>query len=244
MLLALGAFALVGVGLWAKGGKDPVVPPAKEAAATGDTEHQPQSVALLTSLPILFAEQFGLAGSKSPVQAALEPDYRLEAVSVADKASLAPHRLLFMAHPRAQPAEALVELDAWVRSGGRLLLLADPRLDWPSDRPMGDRLRPPPDFADTGLLAHWGVQLEGPVAEGPVVEKIGDLSLVAISPGRLAMSGPDCRTDGDGFVARCAIGKGKVTVIADADFVNVAALDSEAGQNLALVRSELDRLAR
>ena len=50
-----------------------------------------------------------------------------------------------MAHPLAQPAEDLVALDDWVRGGGRVLLLADPMLEWPSKRPLGDPLRPPAD---------------------------------------------------------------------------------------------------
>ena len=62
-----------------------------------------------------------------------------------------------MAQPLAQPAEDLVALDDWVRGGGRVLLLADPMLEWPSKRPLGDPLRPPPMFMDTGLLAHWGL---------------------------------------------------------------------------------------
>ena len=74
--------------------------------------------------------------------------------------------MLLMAHPLAQPAEALVDLDRWVRDGGRLLLLADPKLDWPSKRALGDTLRPPPAFADTGLLAHWGLRLDAPADGG------------------------------------------------------------------------------
>ena len=45
---------------------------------------------------------------------------------------------MLLAHPMAQTADALVDLDRWVRGGGRVLLLADPRLEWPSERPLGD----------------------------------------------------------------------------------------------------------
>ena len=75
--------------------------------------------------------------------------------------------MLLAAQPRALPAEELVALDAWVRRGGRLLLLADPMLEWPSERPLGDRLRPPALFADTGLLQHWGLRLDAPDERGP-----------------------------------------------------------------------------
>ena len=82
-------------------------------------------------------------------------------ISVTDGAELAKGRLLLMAHPLAQTAENLVALDAWVRRGGRVLLLADPMLEWPSKRPLGDPLRPPPMFADTGLLAPLGPEARG-----------------------------------------------------------------------------------
>lgn len=205
------------------------------------------ALALITSLPILFGESFGLDGGAAALPAKLGETYDLRSIAVADAASLQPYRLLLMAHPRAQPAEALVELDQWVRGGGRLLLLADPRLDWHSDRPLGDRLRPPPDFADTGLLGHWGLTLAGPTAEGPVAIDVGEVEILASSPGRLSSKDRTCTLIADGFVARCRIGAGQVTVIADADFLNVTgpdALDGPTTGNLDLVARELACLAR
>ena len=128
-------------------------PPAPRAARA-PTERP--TLALLTSLPLLFGESSRLDGGGSPALARLERDYHVVPIAVADAASLAGIALLLMAHPRAQPAEVLVELDAWVRGGGRLVLLADPVLEWQSERPLGDPLRPPPDFADTGLLGALG----------------------------------------------------------------------------------------
>lgn len=177
---------------------------------------------LLTSLPLLFGESFGLEGG-SPALTRLEQRYIVQPIGVADAASLK-GRLLLMAHPRAQPAEALVELDEWVRGGGRVLLLADPRLDWPSERPLGDILRPPPAFADTGLLAHWGIRLVAPDATS--------------SAGRLE-SGGDCKVEDEGILVRCRIGKGQATVIADADFLNV---QPDEADKLDLLLAELRRL--
>ena len=130
---------------------------------------------LLTSLPLVFGEQFSLEGGGSPALTALETRYRVVPISVTDAAELAKGRLLLMAHPLAQPAEDLVALDAWVRRGGRVLLLADPMLEWPSKRPLGDPLRPPPMFMDTGLLAHWGLRLDAPDERGPAAGKLGGL---------------------------------------------------------------------
>ena len=181
------------------------------------------TLALLTSLPLIFGEGFGLEGGGSPVLARLDQRYRVAPIGVADAASLKGHRLLLMAHPRAQPAEALVELDQWVRNGGRLLLLADPRLEWPSERSLGDMLRPPPAFADTGLLKHWGLDLKAPAMDS------------AVSAGRL--SGNICAIVDDGLVAHCAVGRGQATVIADADFLN-----SDEDEDLDLLVGELARL--
>jgi hypothetical protein len=179
-------------------------------------EGQP-TLALLTSLPLVFGETLSLDSGGSLALSRLEQRYEVLPIGVADAASLKGQNLLLMAHPRAQPAEALVELDHWVRGGGRLLLLADPKLDWPSDRPLGDLLRPPPAFADTGLLKHWHLEL---------------------SHSGLASSGT-CDIAGQGLIARCRIGKGSATVIADADFLNV---DRSDASGLDLLVTELDRL--
>src|SRR5690348_2993954 len=114
---------------------------------------------LLTSLPLVFGEQFSLQASGSAALSALETRYRVLPISVSSPPELARCRLLLMAQPSPQPPEDLVALDEWVRGGGRVLLLADPMLEWPSARPLGDPLRPPPMFVDTGLLQHWGLTL-------------------------------------------------------------------------------------
>src|SRR6476646_2804364 len=98
---------------------------------------------LLTSLPLVFSENFSLQDGGSPALEALETRYRVIPISVTDGAELAKGRLLLMAQPRAQTAENLVVLDQWVRLGGRVLILADPMLEWPSGLPLGDALRPP-----------------------------------------------------------------------------------------------------
>jgi hypothetical protein len=183
-------------------------------------------LALLTSLPIMFGESFGLDSGGSLALTRLEQRYNVVPIGVADAASLRGLKLLLMAHPRAQPAEALVELDQWVREGGRVLLLADPMLSWDSKRPLGDPLRPPLAFADTGLLAHWGVGLS---ADGT-----SDLPVETTSPGTLTSR--RCALAYGGFIARCAIGKGQATIIADADFLN------GEPYNLDLLMTELDRL--
>ena len=190
---------------------------------------------VVTSLPIIFAEQFQLGGG-SPALTALERRYRVQPINVTDAASLKGRRLLLMAHPLAQPAEALVDLDRWVRGGGRLVLLADPKLDWPSGRPLGDKFRPPPSFADTGLLLHWRLTLYGPGKAGPIDRKVDGRVVALSSPGSLSGA---CGLRRDGLLARCTIGRGKATIIADADFLRSDSPDSDS---LQFLLAELDRI--
>jgi hypothetical protein len=181
---------------------------------------------LLTSLPVMFGEHFGLDSGGSPALTRLQQRYQVRPIGVADAPSLGQGGLLLMAQPRAQPAEALVELDQWVRGGGHVLLLADPRLDWPSERPLGDLLRPPPMFADTGLLGHWGLTLAGPDSGQPG------------APGMLRSRG-GCEVEDQGQVAHCRLGRGRATIIADADFINAEEPDSDGLDRLI---TELGRL--
>ena len=168
---------------------------------------------LITGLPLFSGDRFALDATGSPALTRLEQAFRVRPIGISDRDSLRDGKLLLMAQPRAQPAEALVDLDEWVRGGGRVMILADPRLEWPSERPLGDALRPPFEFADTGLLKHWGLTL---LANG--------------SQGSLrADAGSPCRVERDGLIATCTIGKGRAEVIADADRLNVErpeALDS------------------
>jgi hypothetical protein len=193
---------------------------------------------LLTSLPLVFAERFGLEGGGSPALTALQSRYHVVPIAVADAANLKQGRMLFMAHALAQPAEALVDLDRWVRSGGHAVLLADPMLEWESTRPPGDGLRPAPMFPDTGLLGHWGLQLDAPDERGAVERRLGGTAIMADSPG--ALSGRRCEIGRDGFVAVCRIGKGLATIIADADFLAPEAFAAQPENADALLR-ELDR---
>jgi hypothetical protein len=196
---------------------------------------------LLTSLPIVFGEQFGLAENGSAALSRLESRYRVQPISVTDARSLRGARLLLAAHPNAQPPENLVALDKWVRGGGRLLLLADPMLEWRSERPLGDPLRPPPAFADTGLLAHWGLRLDAPDKRGPVERELAGQRVLFASPGRLAGR---CAIEADGLLARCKIGRGQATIVADADFLDNRGVEgAETVGNLDWLTAELAILA-
>ena len=227
-MLAAGLIAAAGLAYVAEREPEPAPSPASG---------KPRLM-LLTSLPLVFGERFGLEGGGSRALKALETRYAVAPVSITDSGTLGRGGLLLMAQPLAQPAEALVDLDVWVRGGGRVLLLADPALDWHSERPLGDTLRPPAAFADTGLLTHWGLRLDSPDDGGPKLRMLGGHEVVTVSPGSLAGQCPIK----DRFVAHCRIGKGQATVVADADFLNVEDLDGPTDKNLEALLVELAAL--
>lgn len=199
---------------------------------------------LLTPLPIVWSEGFGLDQHGSPVLAALERDYRVTPIDLPGE--VPDGGLLLAAQPRALPAEELVALDAWVRRGGRLLLLADPVLEWPSGLPVGDPRRAPVAFADTGLLKHWGLRLDAPEERGPRQLSLDGQSVLVASPGTLQRSGGSCVVDASRLSARCRLGKGQAVVIADADFINLGSggLDGPTGRNLPALVSQLADMSR
>lgn len=218
IFVAVIAAVLIAVALWRR---EPSPPGPRPAA-----ERPP--LLLLTSLPLMFSEDFSLKGG-SPVLRRLETRYQVLPISVTDPGELSKGRLLLIAQPLAQPAEDLVALDNWVRGGGRVLLLADPMLEWPSKRPLGDMLRPPPMFMDTGLLAHWGLRLDAPAQRGPAIRKLGGYEVMTISPGRLTGK---CSISGDALVADCRIGTGEATIVADADFLDTDGLGPGSAHNI------------
>ena len=211
---------------------------ARDRAAT--SAEKPRLL-LLTSLPLMFSEDFSLRGGGSPAAKALEARFTLAPISTTSPVELSRGTLLLMAHPPAQTAENLVALDKWVREGGRVLLLADPALEWPSTRPLGDPLRPPPMFMDTGLLSHWGLSLDAPNERRPAMRNLGGFHIMTMSPGSLSGT---CSISNDRLVAHCRVGKGEATIVADADFLNSDRLGSRASHNLDGLLAELASLER
>lgn len=213
---------------------------AQKPSASRSAAQRP-TLLLLTSLPLVFGEDFTLSGSGSPALTELQSRYRVLPISVADGAELAKGDLLLMAQPPTQTAENLVALDRWVRRGGHLVLLADPMLEWPSKRPLGDPLRPPPLFMDTGLLAHWGLRLGAPDQIGPAARQLGGYEVITQSPGTLSGR---CAISTDRLVARCRIGQGRATIVADADLLNVEHLGAGSEHNLEAILAELARVMK
>jgi hypothetical protein len=195
---------------------------------------------LLTSLPLVFGEGFGLEVGGSPAFKALSERFTVLPISTTAPAELRKGPLLLMAHPPAQTAENLVALDQWVRDGGHVLLLADPLLEWPSERPLGDPLRPPPMFMDTGLLKHWGLRLQSAEQRGRQMRRLAGREVMTASSGSLSGC---CEVSADRLTAQCRIGRGRATIVADADLLDVEHLDGPTENNLEALLAELANLS-
>ena len=87
------------------------------------------------------------------------------------------------------------------------------------------------------------MKLELPDERGtrPGVE-LGERSILTASPGTLLRL--LSHRGVSGFVAHCSIGKGKATVVADADFLNIDRLDGATNANLDGLLAELEALER
>lgn len=196
------------------------------AACRAETAPVKPELYVLTSLPLLFDEGFTIAPARGEAAVFLREHYTLKPIDLPSQ--LPPGATLLAAQPRALPAEELVALDAWVRGGGKMLLLADPMLEWPSDRPLGDRLRPPVAYPDTGLLAHWGLRLDAPDRRGLSYDQSNG-AVAFLSSGTLVRTNGECAVETGGWKALCRIDRGEAIVIADADLLNVEAIRKANG---------------
>lgn len=195
-------------------------------------------LALFTSLPIVMNETDGVAdmlASPGPphwARTLLDQRYRLEPVDALEPAPAA--QLMVMAQPRALAPQENVALDGWVRSGGRLLLLADPMLTFESRFAIGDKRRPLDVVLLSPILARWGLDLrfdeDQPAGEhdqgGLPVNLPGSL---APKPGGFESR---CEIADAGLTASCDIGKGHVLIVADAALLEPD--DGEAKREKAL----------
>jgi len=190
----------------------------------------PIDLLVATGLPLIWGEGDPLSPTVSPemrparAYAQLAPVFAPRPIDAIDPGALGGRRLLLLAQPRPPGPAALAAIDDWVRGGGRVLILTDPDLRWPTGYALGDARRPPTDDGLGPLLAHWGLSLSTGGQGGVAVRDIGARRIVLAAPGRLAgqesLEGQgDCAVSKDGLIARCAIGKGRAIVVADADWL-------------------------
>ena len=193
-----------------------------------------QKVGVVSALPIFWSEsnsiaghlQVGTDGGGMPLRMASRHEWK--PVDHVDAHALRSLSALLIAQPRLLQPDELVALDAWVRAGGKAVVLADPMLVWPTALPLGDARRAPSTSLLDPLLTHWGMRLE-PVRVGQesvsrrMLESGHALMTSAASRFSLLPATAEavkCVLSEGGFVATCQVGGGHVQLVADADIID------------------------
>lgn len=184
-------------------------------------------VAMMTSLPMRWSgggdlpTMLARGTEPAPALAALEESFRVDLVDSLVHPPVAPDAVLLLAHPRALAPEELVAIDAFVRMGGRAVILADALSGWPIDYPLGDPRNPPVTSLLTPLLDHWGITL-GAATPGETKPKAvwqDGYRLLLFSAGRFSRLPRRCSIYAQRQIARCPIGRGRVWLVGDADLL-------------------------
>lgn len=215
----------------------------------GEAEAPRTSLGLSSTLPIYWQESADFAsllkedGGPGWVRQALETRFDLVPLDVLSAEALAPLDHLLLAQPRALSPSENVALDDWVRAGGQLLLFADPMLTSHSQFAIGDRRRPQDVVLLSPILTRWGLELTFDTAQpqGERIEKAIGLELPVDLAGAFvpiaSEAASECTISETAIAARCRVGEGRVTIIADA-----ALLDGEEDPDLSQRRATLDAL--
>ncbi|MCL9998639.1 MAG: GldG family protein [Erythrobacter sp.] len=226
--------------------------PAPPAAAESATARE--RLGLMTSLPLYWPLGAGveeIASGRAPPpwqRTALEAGYVLEPLDTlspipglaADAPAtdpLAGLTRLAVIQPRGLSPADNVALDEWVREGGRLLLVLDPALTGEYDLPLGDPRRPADSALIPPVVARWGLAVRFDEAQGDGVNEraLGEAALPLIVAGEVSITNSAaaaCTLLADGAAARCRVGKGEVTLIADAALFEHPELAGEGGAGL------------
>ena len=185
-------------------------------------------VTMLSSLPLeqtlgetVAARLRGQVDS-APMLALFRDQFTMWLVDDATVADLADTDVLLLAHPRPLSPQTLVAIDTWVRAGGKAIILADSLSSWPPSYPLGDPRNPPVTSMLTPLLTHWGLRLDAPslADSGSRDWWQGRHRLRLLSAGRFVRENRGCRLSNDGIYGDCAIGAGRVVLLADADLLH------------------------
>lgn len=220
-------------------------------AAAGKGAMPRLRVGVVSALPLFWHQDKSigdhLAGTGEAMPLSAASRHQLRAIDQVDEQGLIGLDSLLIAQPRALAPTELVALDAWIRKGGRAVVLADPLLIWPGELPLGDRRRPPLTSLLDPLLTHWGMKLE------PVEKAREGLDRRLLASGHVLLTAaasrftllpatkdPECRLEERGLIAICLIGKGSVRLVADADLIDprLWLVDARWAKSTAAYRSD------
>lgn len=248
-LLALGSLAV-----WILSGADTR---RDQSVATSSAGHEKHELGLLTSLPLYwpvgadFASLIdGAAGVPWPREF-LELRHELRLLdTLSPITGLSPEEppmdplsglgRLAIIQPRGLSPADNVALDDWVRGGGRLLYVLDPALTGHYDVALGDPDRPVASAVVPPVIARWGLAVSFDESQEASVRTVsfgeGILPLaLAGSIERIGEAGKRCELVAERVIARCPIGDGRVTVVADAGIFEHSELAGPRGEYIAAV---------
>lgn len=216
----------------------------KGPSQVGADRKPPNSAPLLlfTSLPLYWGEaadvgaMLGKNVRRHWARTAIEQSRPLQPLDTLEPATLSRRRDLLIVQPRPLSPDENVALDRWVADGGRVLLFADPALTADSRFAIGDRRRHQDVVMLSPILGRWGLELafyEGQELgerEAPMPAGAG---LPVNLPGKLEPKAGGrrdarCEIEAAGWVAECAVSRGRAVIVAD------AALFEDPGEGAAL----------
>ncbi len=146
---------------------------------------------------------------------------------------------LAVIQPRGLSPADNVALDEWVREGGQLLLVLDPVLTGDYDLALGDPRRPTDSALIPPVVSRWGIEVSYDEAQpdAPRTTDMGSGEIPVLLAGEVGSSGPFCAEGTPKPIIKCTIGKGTVTLLADAAVFEHRELAGEGGAAiLALMR--------
>lgn len=200
--------------------------------AVCDTGEPKPGLGLMTSLPVYWpaADDFSdLASREAEVpwqRELMEKCHTIVPLDTLSPTTDEPGPLIDLEHlaviqPRGLSPADNVALDDWVQRGGRLLLALDPVLAGEYDLPLGDPGRPVDTALIPPVVKRWGLEIRFDEQQSSDLrfDLVGDGSLPVLLAGevsRLSAEPADCEITAGRTLARCAIGKGRVTIVADA----------------------------
>ena len=176
-----------------------------------------------------------------PLESFVEDTVAPESGGIAS--SLSGMERLLVVQPRAVGSSDNVALDQWVRDGGRLLYAIDPMLAGQYDVPWGDPAHPIVHALVPPVFARWGLEVQfieaQPFALRDLDYGAGQLPVLMAGEFLLAKPSDDASEDdiaargvcellAEGTIARCQVGKGQVTAIADAALFELPQADDRA----------------
>jgi ABC-type uncharacterized transport system len=186
---------------------------------------------LMTTLPLQWSEggieaDLAAEAKPHPVYVRLQERYDVRPLDNFDDLDQRPLSLMLLAQPRALAPVELVKLDNWVRGGGKLLILADPALQWGSLYPLGDKRRPLFTSLLSPLFSHWGLELVLPMADQQAIamREVDGLNIRTQTPGewlpKARKASAQCGIAVHKLLADCRVGKGRALLLADADLLD------------------------